>query len=56
MLNAKAPMASPKFSGTINVEGCSYVGIGITVADFSAQLVHDFQVINDRLDNLEMAR
>jgi len=52
----KAPTDSPNFSGTINFEGCSYVGMGITVADLSAQLVHDFQVINDRLDNLEMAR
>jgi len=56
LINDKAPMESPNFSGRINFEGCVYVGMAITVADLSAQLLRDFQVINDRLDNIEMDR
>ena len=56
LLAMKAPLDSPNFSGTINFEGCSYVGLGITSGHFSAQLAQEFQVIRDRLDNLEMAR
>ena len=56
LINDKAPMESPNFSGRINFEGCVYTEMAITVADMSAQLLNDFQVINDRLDNLEMDR
>jgi len=56
LINDKAPLESPNFSGTINFEGCVYIGMAITVADMSAQLLNDFQVINDRLDNIEMDR
>jgi len=56
LINDKAPMESPNFSGRINFEGCVYTGMAITVADLSGQLLQDFQVINDRLDNIEMDR
>jgi len=56
LINDKAPMESPNFSGRINFEGCVYTGMAITVADLSGQLLNDFQVINNRLDNIEIDR
>jgi hypothetical protein len=56
LINDKAPTESPNFSGRINFEGCVYTGMAITDADLSGQLLNDFQVINARLDNIEIDR
>ena len=55
-LSIKAPFNSPSFSGTISFDGCTIEGLITSKSDLGATLNYDFKVINDPLDNLEMAR